>query len=133
MFMRKNVFNSLLKKIEEKSELTEDIIEELKELFPDKIEKTLEILKKGIIQYTFSPSGRKIWAAVGSKNKLHLIYPNMYCSCIDFYKNVVINRKNILCKHLLAHLISSSLNSFEEVSLKDEDFSKFLKQFKFKI
>ena len=131
--MRKNVFNSLLKKIEEKSELTEDIIEELKELFPDKIEKTLEILKKGIIQYTFSPSGRKIWAAVGSKNKLHLIYPNMYCSCIDFYKNVVINRKNILCKHLLAHLISSSLNSFEEVSLKDEDFSKFLKQFKFKI
>lgn len=131
--MRKNVFNSLLKKIEEKSELTEDIIEELKELFPDKIEKTLEILKKGIIQYTFSPSGRKIWAAVGSKNKLHLIYPNMYCSCIDFYKNVVINRKNILCKHLLAHLISSSLNSFEEVSLKDEDFSKFLKQFKIKI
>lgn len=131
--MRKNVFNSLLKKIEEKSELTEDIIEELKELFPDKIEKTLEILKKGIIQYTFSSSGRKIWAAVGSKNKLHLIYPNMYCSCIDFYKNVVINRKNILCKHLLAYLISSSLNSFEEVSLKDEDFSKFLKQFKIKI
>jgi len=133
MFMRKNVFNSLLKKIEEKSELTEDIIEELKELFPDKIEKTLEILKKGIIQYTFSPSGRKIWAVVGSKNDLHLIYPYIYCSCLDFYKSVVINRKSILCKHLIAHLISSSLNSFEEVSLKDEDFSKFLKQFKIKI
>jgi len=129
----RNTFNSLLKKIEEKSELTADIIEELKELFPDKIEKTLEILKKGIIQYTFSPSGRKIWAVVGSKNDLHLIYPSLYCDCIDFYKSVVITRRNTLCKHILAQLISFSLKNFELVSLNDKDFSKFLKQFKVKI
>jgi predicted nucleic acid-binding Zn finger protein len=131
MLFENNVIKSILKRIEEERELKEELIEELKELFPDKIEKTLEILNKGIIQYTFFPSKRKVWAAVGSKNDLHLIYPGLYCDCIDFYKNVAIDKKNTLCKHLLAQLISFGLKNFEEVSLNDEDFNNFIKQFKF--
>ena len=131
MLSENKVIQAILKKIEEKGELDEDLIRELKELFPEKHEKTLEILNKGIIRYSFIPSNRIIWAAVGSKNKLHLIFPSLYCDCIDFYKNVVINRKSILCKHLLAQLISFSLNNFEEVSLKDADFTKFINQFKY--
>ena len=111
MLSENNVLKSILGKIKEKGELNEELIEELRTIFPDKIEKTIEILNKGIIQYKFIPSGRKVWVAIGSKNIPHLIYPDLYCDCIDFYKNVVIKKKSDLCKHILAHRIALSLKN----------------------
>lgn len=133
MLSENDAYNLFLNKLKDVGDLTEELIGELRELFPDKIEKTLEILEKGIIQYDFKPSKRRIWAAVGSKNNLHLVYPGLYCDCIDFYKNVVIKKKNILCKHILAQLISQSLENFEEISLNDEEYNEFIKQFKYEI
>lgn len=122
----RNTFNSLLKKIEEKSELTEDIIEELKELLPDKFEKAVETMEKGIIQYTFTPSKRILWTAIGEERE-HILYPGLYCDCIDFYKNVVINKKNIICKHLLALELSLGLKKFKKIILNDEEFIEIYK------
>ena len=125
-FMRKNVFNSIFKEIEETKVLDKDLENELKALFPDKFEKAVETMEKGIIQYTFTPSKRILWTAIGEERE-HIIYPRLYCDCLDFYKNVVINKKNTICKHLLALELAQILKRFKKINLKDEEFKKIYK------
>ena len=55
-----------------------------------------------------------------------MIYPRLYCSCQDFYKNVVIQRKRNFCKHLVAQSISEGLDDFNELALEDEDFQTLI-------
>lgn len=126
MFMRKNVFNSIFKKIEESKVLDKDLENELKALFPDKIEKAVETMEKGIIQYVFTPSKRILWTAIGDERE-HILYPGLYCDCLDFYKNVVINKKNSICKHLLAQILSLGLKNFKKINLNDEEFIEIYK------
>ncbi|GAH27786.1 unnamed protein product, partial [marine sediment metagenome] len=58
---------------------------------PNKADKVLDVIKKGITKYTYKPSNRVVWLALG-ENREYLIYPKLYCSCLNFYKEVVINQ-----------------------------------------
>ena len=65
--------------------------------------------------------------------KDYMIYPKLYCSCRDFYKNVVINRKRDYCKHILAQIISEALNSYEEKILDENQLRDLIRDIKMKI
>jgi predicted nucleic acid-binding Zn finger protein len=69
--------------------------------------------------------------AVGEDNE-HLIYPQLYCSCQDFYKNVVIKRERPFCKHILAQVIAEELNTFEQIEVPDEEFKYMIKDLEVK-
>ncbi|MFW9825176.1 MAG: hypothetical protein ACFFE4_19700 [Candidatus Thorarchaeota archaeon] len=128
--------NDLLLKLFEKSQkkkiLDEDFISFIESIFPDKSSDVIETLERGITKYTYKPSNRIVWSAMGA-NQEHLIYPRLFCSCQDFYKNVVVNRNRDLCKHLVAQVISEALNDFKETTLPDEKFKEFVSELKLKI
>ncbi|MDX1797364.1 MAG: hypothetical protein R3255_01830 [Candidatus Lokiarchaeia archaeon] len=115
-----------------KQVIDEEFITYLETIFPDKSTNVLEVLKRGIIKYIYKPSNRIVWAAKG-ENQEHMIYPKLYCSCQDFYKNVVIKQKRKFCKHIIAQIISEAFNKFETIILKDDEFKEFLSNLKLKI
>ncbi|MFX1455385.1 MAG: hypothetical protein ACFFDB_08415 [Promethearchaeota archaeon] len=130
--MSEDILLKIFTKAKQKHPLDESFINFLDRVFPDKSSDVMETLKRGITKYKYKPSNRIVWSAMGA-NQEHLIYPKLYCSCQDFYKNVVVNRTRDLCKHLVAQVISEALNNFKETTLPDEKFKEFVSELKLKI
>lgn len=127
--MTNNFLEDFLKKIKQKKIVDEEIIEIIEDRFLIKSDLVLGALKRGITKYVYNPSNRVLWTALGIE-KEHIIYPRLYCSCRDFYKEVVINQNRELCKHLIAQLISVALNNFDYVQLEDKEFEMRIKEIK---
>ncbi len=130
--MSKDLLLKIYQKVKAKQLIDEEFLTFLETFFPDKSASVIEVLKRGISKYLYHPSNRIVWVAKG-ENQEHMIYPKLYCSCQDFYKNVVIKRKRDFCKHILAQIISEALNSYKEVKLEDSQFSELIMDFKLRI
>ena len=129
--MSKDLLFDIYLKAKNKSAIDDELISLIDSIFPGKVEKVLEVIKKGITKYYYKPSNRVVWVALG-KNCEHMIYPRLYCSCQDFYKNVVIVRKRNFCKHLVAQAICEGLNDFNELELENEDFDTLVEDLNLK-
>lgn len=130
--MSKDLLLKVFEKIKQKHLIDEEFISFLELIFSDKSSDVLDVLKRGITKYIYKPSNRVVWTAMG-KNQEHLIYPKLFCSCQDFYKNVVIKRNREFCKHILAQVISEALQNFKEASLDDDKFKDIATELKLKI
>lgn len=127
----KDLLSEIYLKIKEKGDIDDEFVNYLESIYPDKSSEILQSLKRGITKYIFKPSNRIIWTAIG-ENDEYLIYPKIYCSCIDFYNRVVIKRKKVVCKHLIAQTISDALNNFKEKKLDDRNYNTFIKELELK-
>lgn len=127
--MSSDLLLKLFKKAKQKKTLDEEFISYLEGIFPDKSSDVIETLKRGITKYIYEPSNRIVWTAMGT-NQEHLIYPKLFCSCQDFYKSVVIQKKRNYCKHLIAQIISEAFNNFKEIRQDDTKFKDLVKELK---
>ena len=123
--MSKDLLFDISLMAEKKGVIDEELLNFIDSNFPDKVNKVLKVIKRGITKYTFNPSRRVVWIALG-ENDEYLIYPKLYCSCQDFYKAVVIQRRRSFCKHLLAQVICEKLPDFKESELEDNEFNEFI-------
>ncbi|MFX0046801.1 MAG: hypothetical protein ACFE8G_01410 [Candidatus Hermodarchaeota archaeon] len=129
--MSKDLLFDVYSKAKNKNVLDDELINFINSIFPNKVNKVLDTIKRGVTKYSYKPSNRVIWVALG-KDSEHLIYPRLYCSCQDFYKNVVIQRNRGFCKHLVAQAICEGLNDFNVLELEDEDFHKLVEDLNLK-
>ena len=127
----KELLIDIYKHMKESGTINEALIKYLESIFPNKTQDALDVIKRGIKKNIYKPSNRIVWTAMG-ENDEYLIYPKLFCSCRDFYKNVVIKRKRIFCKHLLAQTICDALNDYQERETTDIEFKSFLKELKLK-
>ena len=123
--MSKDLLFDISLMAEKKGFIDEELLNFIDSNFPDKVNKVLKVIKRGITKYTFNPSRRVVWIALG-ENDEYLIYPKLYCSCQDFYKAVVIQRRRSFCKHLLAQVICEKLPDFKKSELEDNEFNEFI-------
>ena len=130
--MSKDLLLKIFEKVKQKQVIDDDFISFLELVFPDKSSDVMETLKRGITKYNYKPSKRVVWTAMG-KNQEHLIHPKLYCSCQDYYKNVVVNRNREFCKHIIAQIISEALHNFKETVLDDNKFKELVSDLKLKI
>ncbi len=130
--MSKDLLLKIYQKAKEKQIIDEEFLTFLESVFPDKSATVIEVIKRGITKYVYTPSNRIVWTAKG-ENQEHMIYPQLYCSCQDFYKNIVIKRKRDFCKHILAQIISEALKSYKQEKVKDQHFNNLIRDFKLKI
>ncbi len=130
--MSKDLLLTIYDKVKAKGLLDDELINYIDSLFSERINQVLDVVERDFYKYTFNPSNKSIWTVATSSNSknYYLIYPKLYCSCWDFYKRVVVERKRLFCKHILAQTICEALNNFKIIQLKDEDFKKFIKDFK---
>ena len=123
--MSKDFILELQSKLKKKKVIDDEIIEFIELAYPDKSEKIFDVIRKGITRYIYKPSNRTIWVALG-ENCEHMIYSTLFCSCQDFYKNVVIKRKRDFCKHILARVICEELKIYNDLELEDSEFIKLI-------
>ena len=143
--MSKDLLFDVYSIAKKKGVIDDELINFIDTIFPNKADKVLDVIKKGITKYTFKPSNRVIWVALGSikkkvkihskdnidtKNREYLIYPKLYCSCLNFYREVVINQSIGYCKHLITQVICEALNKYKKVELKDNEFEGLINNLK---
>jgi len=125
----KDLLSEIYSKIKNKGLIDEDFVNFIESIFPDKSPNILKVIKRGITKYTFKPSDKIVWTAMGQNNE-YLIYPKVYCGCIDFYKNVVIKRIRGFCKHIIAQVICEALNNYQVSIIEDDKFTDFIQHLK---
>lgn len=86
-----------------------------------RLKKAIETVNRGRVKkYVFVPSGRVTWIVVGKKRDYWVI-PRLYCSCDDFYVNVISRRSAPLCYHLLAQAIAERVGKYDVFEVSDEE------------
>ncbi|MFX1275159.1 MAG: hypothetical protein ACFFBP_09785 [Promethearchaeota archaeon] len=130
--MSKDLLLTIYNKVKDKGFLDDELIKYLDSLFSERINDVLEVIERGFSKYTFYPSKKNIWTVPTKKDnkKIYLIYPKLYCSCWDFYKRVVIEKKRQFCKHILAQTICEALDNYNIVELKDKEFYNYIEDLK---
>ncbi len=109
--------------------INEHFVEHLEKVLPEQSNKILQVIERGITKYIYKPSNRIVWRAIG-ENDEYLLYPKIFCSCHDFYKNTIIKRKRPFCKHIIAQVISKALNNYMEKELEDNEFPTLIEELK---
>ena len=127
MQMSKDLLNDLFIRVKEHGIINEELVKHIETIYPEKIPDILEIVKRDITKYIYKPSNRVIWTVIG-ENDEYFIYPKIYCSCIDFYKRVIIEKKRQFCKHIIAQIIGEALNKYKIVENDDKDFKESLRE-----
>jgi predicted nucleic acid-binding Zn finger protein len=122
--MSKDLLFKLISIVKQKSKIDDEIINFLNLIFSANAERVLETIKRGITKYKIDD--KVLWTAMG-ENSEHIIFPKIYCSCHDFYLNVVIDRKRDFCKHILAQLICDSLKNYENKVITREELMLLFK------
>ena len=129
--MSKDFILELQAKLKKKKVIDDEVIEYIDIEYLNKSERIFDVIRKGITKFIYKPSNRIVWVALG-ENCEHIIYPKLYCSCQDFYKNVVVKRKQNFCKHILAQVICEELNNFHLFELEDVEFKNLISDLKLK-
>ena len=70
----KDLLSEVYSKIKNKAIIDEEFVNFIDSIFPDKSPNILKVIKRGITKYTFKPSGKIVWTAMGQNNE-YLIYP----------------------------------------------------------
>jgi len=132
----KDFLLKIYKIVKEKGIIDEELIKYLDSIFSDKSANILEVLSRGFKKYIYVPSNRTIWAVMGKAREIeYLIYPRVYCSCYNFYKQILQYEKDklVYCKHILAQVLSDGLKNYQEIEINDSDFSNRIKELKSKL
>jgi predicted nucleic acid-binding Zn finger protein len=92
-----------------------------------KIGKADEVVKAGRVKrHVFKPSGREIWTVVGSKVDHYIDLEQPYCSCKDFYYNLIRGLEQT-CYHIEAARIAKQARTYCETTFSDEEYQHLLK------
>ena len=132
----KDFLLKIYKKVKEKGIIDEELIKYLDSIFSDKASNILEVLSRGFKKYVYIPSNRTVWAVMGKAREIeYLIYPRTYCSCYNFYNQILQDKKDkiVFCKHILAQILSDGLNNYQKIELDDSEFNTRIKDLKLKL
>jgi len=120
----------LIKELERKGVLSERLLEKFVLRYGKLFWRAIKAIEeKRIMKYIFKPSGKYLWVVVG-KTRKYLVIPDFYCSCDDFYFNVVTRRKRQLCYHILARKIAEILGLYETIYVSDTFYKNLLNEIK---
>jgi predicted nucleic acid-binding Zn finger protein len=107
-----------------------ETLEKLATNFGERLWKALRtITEKRVTKHIFKPSNKQIWIVSG-KNRDYLIISDFYCTCDDFYLNVVIRKKIKICYHILAKRLAEALDLYTRYDQTDDNYEKFMLKLK---
>ena len=111
-------------------ELKRDQWDRLRSAFGERFERAWRMVSERRIKlYTFSPSGRTVWIAVGREGEYQILPRSGYCDCEDFYFRIVDEGSGV-CYHLIAQRLAEALGSFDDVREEDEFFEPLMDEWR---
>lgn len=117
--------------MESKGVLDAKLLEELSYKFGrSRVEKAIRtVMDRRVKLYVFKPSGRILWVIEGKERRRFILPASGYCSCEDFYFNVV-DGKARLCYHVIAQRIASLCSRYDVVEARDDLYDEFIEEFR---
>jgi len=99
-------------------------------LFGERFNRAWGLVKEDRVKkYSFRPSGKIVWIVIGRKRE-YLIHDKVgYCSCDDFYFQVMEGRA-LVCSHLIAQRLAESLNWYDVIEEGDWLFDTLMEEWK---
>jgi len=92
----------------------------------ERARKAVEAVKEGKVKkYVFHPSFKIYWVVVG-RSRDYLVLPGRYCTCDDFFINVVTRSKVKSCYHLIAQEVAQREGQFEVFEVEDDEGERLL-------
>lgn len=125
-----DTLGDVCKQAEEKGKITGEQLTHLTAVFGSRFLRAWEALKdRRVKKYTFRPSGRVVWIVVGRKRDYLVMPAAGFCSCDDFYYNVI-DGKAHLCYHLIAQRLAESLGWYDKIDEEDDFYDILMKEWK---
>jgi len=113
-----------------KGKLTEKHMASLTRIFGSRFSNAWRAVnERRVKKYFFKPSGRIVWIVVGRRRDYLVMPAANFCSCDDFYYNVM-NEKAYLCYHLIAQKLAESLGLFDTIKEDDSFYDVFMKEWR---
>ncbi len=107
--------------------------ERIRKEFPElakygaKLDRAIElVLRGGVKQSGFLPSGRAVCTVVGRLGDEFIEPKRPYCSCSNFFFGFL-EGKDGICYHLLGYEIASRIKMVDTVQFSDEEYIPYLK------
>ncbi|KAK9763034.1 Zinc finger SWIM domain-containing protein 7 [Basidiobolus ranarum] len=116
--------DAILGRIGETQTITDENLVALYTLYKDVLLDALRLIDNNAIKKMVCPSKRKLYQIADPEADEPVLYE--YCTCSAFLREVVIYKRNTLCKHLLAIRLSEALGTCSEVAISDKEFVDIL-------
>lgn len=127
---KKASYLDALEKVRRNKCISGEELEALAEELGERFWRALKaVAERKVKKYVFDPSRRVFWVVVGRK-KDYLVISNFYCSCEDFYLNVVIRKSTFTCYHLLAKQLAEALEVYDVYVVSDEEYEPLIREWK---
>jgi len=125
-----DALNRVCREAKQKGKITGEHLTRLTTVFGSRFLKAWEAIKDDRVKkYTFKPSNRVVWIVVGRKRDYLVMPAADFCSCDDFYYNVM-ERKAHLCYHLIAQKLAESLGWYDKIDEGDDFYDVLMKEWK---
>lgn len=113
-----------------KGRLTKRHMDSLTKTFGSRFLNAWRAVNEGRVKkYIFKPSGRTVWIVVGRRRDYLVMPAAFFCSCNDFYYNVM-DKKAYFCYHLIAQRLAESLGLFDTIEEEDSFYDILMKEWK---
>ena len=87
----------------------------------------LDLIDKGSVKKLVSPSRRELYICRGSTGSRYFCLKyGKFCNCPSYQYSVLVRGDALMCKHLLAVIISDALKRCEIVNVSDEEIKELL-------
>jgi len=125
-----DALKSVCEEAKQKGKVTAKNLTRLKAVLGSRFLKAWEAVEDDRVKkYAFKPSGRVVWIVVGRKRDYLVMPAADFCSCDDFYYNVM-ERRAHLCYHLIAQKLADSLGRYDSIDEGDDFYDILMKEWK---
>jgi len=122
--------NVICNEARRKGKLEDEQIVILKRIFGSRFLNAWKAVnERRVKRYIFKPSGRIVWIVVGRRRDYLVMPAANFCSCDDFYFNVM-DGKAHLCYHLIAQRIAESLGLFDTIEEEDSFYDTLMREWR---
>ena len=83
------------------------------------------VLRGGVKECRFLPSGRKLTTVVGKLGDEFIDPRKPYCSCSNFFFGFLEGKEG-LCYHLLSYEVASKVGKVDVINFSDEEYIHYL-------
>ncbi|XP_046579400.1 zinc finger SWIM domain-containing protein 7-like, partial [Haliotis rubra] len=109
--------------------LTDEILSSLQFVFQGPLLPALDLVDRKAVSIVTSPSGRSLYQVIGSSGTPYTCFTSStYCCCPSYRFSVLLKEDHMMCKHLLAILLSKRMGLIQTAGVTDQELSAMIVQ-----
>ncbi|NP_001077009.1 zinc finger SWIM domain-containing protein 7 [Danio rerio] len=126
-----SVAEQLLKDLQrtysEIKQIPDDLLIALRFVFGPCALQALDLVDQHSVTCVSSPSGRKAFQVLGGSGRLYTCFTSChYCPCPAFSFTVLRRNESLMCKHLLAVVLSQAMGLCQQEQVSDQQMTHIL-------